>query len=576
MGPILLTVDKLSVQYNIGETTVMALDEVSFSLEKGGSLGIMGESGSGKTTTAMALMGLQDKAAITGGQICYGDVDLRQLSEQGWNQYRWRKLAIVFQNSLDVLNPVLTVFEQIHECLRRHTSLPPAAAREKIDQLLRNVGLAPSCQTCYPHQLSGGMRQRVLLAMALSCNPDVLIVDEPTNALDAVTKTEIIDLLAKLQQKHGFGLIVISHEIHTVARLTSRLLVLYQGRVVEEGLTKDILNHPMHNYTRGLLHSSPEMNPYRDMWGIPGETENNPNRGCPFYARCNQHIDCCISNKPDLKYVALERRVACNRSGIVTLLQGIELNKTYTCKGNSLKVCNNCTLEIRSGEIVALIGQSGSGKTTLSSILAGVLLPDSGEVIFQGEKVTLNSVTRKKQGIQIVFQDPYSSINEHFTVEQAVREPLDILRQEGSVANLREIVSTALLNVQLPGNDESFLTRRCHTLSGGQRQRVAVARALVMEPKLLIADEISSMLDPSTQANLLRLLKGLQNRKGFAMLYITHDLAVAQKIADRVCVMYQGTIIEKGNAADIFTRPVQQYTRKLVEEGSMPYQAIWR
>lgn len=568
VGQVLLQVDNLTVNYAAGEDTVTALDDISFAVEEGGSLGIIGESGSGKTTTAMALMGLLEKSAVVNGSISYCEKDLQRLSEQVRNQYRWRNIAIVFQNSLDVLNPVLTVHEQIVECLKKHTELKTEAACKKIDKLLQTVGLDTCWQEYYPHQLSGGIRQRVLLAMALSCDPDVLIVDEPTNALDAVTKNEITRLLSELHREQNFTLIVISHEVKTVAKLSSRLVVLYKGRIVEEGLTKDILNNPMHNYTRGLLNSSPAMNPYRDLWGIPDEAGDFTNSGCPFYARCNQHIERCMTNKPELEYVSLERRVACNRQGIVTLIKGTGINKTYKFKGKKTNVCDNCGVEIRSGEVIALIGQSGSGKTTLASILAGILAADNGEVIFKDEKVSGNSATCKKNGIQMVFQDPYSSINEQFTVEQAIREPLDILRCYSSPEEKTKTVITALKNVQLPG-EESFLRRRCHTLSGGQRQRVALARALVMEPALLIADEISSMLDPSTQANILRLLKGLQNLKGFAMLYITHDLPVAQKIADRVYVMQQGKIVEKGNALDVFISPTQSYTQKLVKEGLM-------
>lgn len=576
MGQALLQVENLTVNYTMGDHSVTALDDISFVVEKGGSLGIIGESGSGKTTTAMALMGLLGKSAIVNGSISYCDKNLQELSEQVRNRYRWRNMAIVFQNSLDVLNPVLTIYEQIYECLRKHTELQKEEAGKQIDKLLQTVGLDNCWQEYYPHQLSGGIRQRVLLAMALSCNPDVLIVDEPTNALDAVTKHEIIELLSELHKEKNFGLIVISHEIKTVAKLTSRLVVLYKGRIVEEGITKDILSNPVHNYTRGLLNSSPDMNPYRDLWGIPAEdAPNTTNSGCPFYTRCNQHIAICTMNKPTLEYVSLERRVACHRKGIVTIIRGIGINKSYEFKGMPRKVCDNCGLEIRSGEVIALIGQSGSGKTTLASILAGILAADNGEVVFRDEKVIRNSATRKKNGIQIVFQDPYSSINEHLTVEQVVREPLDILREESSLANKTRKVIMALHTVQLPG-EKSFLERRCHTLSGGQRQRVALARALVMEPTLLIADEISSMLDPSTQANILRLLKELQNSQGFAMLYITHDLAVAQKIADKVYVMQQGRIVEKGNALDVFMNPTQSYTKKLVEEGLVVNQLKWR
>ena len=565
MEQAMLKVENLTVSYNTGDDVIKALDSISFSLEKGGTLGIMGESGSGKTTIAMTIMGLLHKTAVTSGSINYRGIALQDLPENVRNQYRWRKIAILFQNSLEILNPLLTIYEQIVECLKKHMALSNEEREKRVDTLLESVGLECFWKNYYPHQLSGGIRQRVLLAMALSCDPDILVVDEPTNALDAVSKNEIIELLAVMQQEKKFGIILISHEIKTIARLTSRLAVIYKGRIVEEGLTSDILNHPLHNYTRGLLNSSPDRNPYRDLWGIPGEDAETLEEGCPFYERCNQHIDICRKKKPELEYVSIERKVACNRKGVVTVLQGIGLNKIYQFKGQIMKACENCGLAICSGEIFALIGKSGSGKTTLANILAGLLKADAGEILFNGKKIQGNSATCKKKGIQIVFQDPFSSINEHFTVEQAIREPLDILGQD-SYEQRQVLVKNALQQVQL-SVEKNFLVRKCHTLSGGQRQRISLARALVMEPVILIADEISSMLDPSTQANILRLLKGLQNSQGFAMLYITHDLTIAQKIADKVYVMHQGRIIEKDNVQNIFKNPVQSYTKKLVEDG---------
>lgn len=562
MEETILKIENLSVIYNTGAYKVQAVDDISLFLEEGMSMGIIGESGSGKTTIAMAVMGLLGKSASIQGSICFYGTDLQQLPEKQRNHYRWSKVSLVFQNSQDVLNPVLTISKQIKECLKRHTDIPAQQVCEKVGKLLEMVGLEAAHAEHYPHQLSGGMRQRVLLAMALSCDPELLIVDEPTNALDAIAKSDIIQLIKKLHREKRFSLLVISHELNTVSMLTSRLAVMYKGRIVEEGMTKDILKCPMHTYTRGLLNSSPNINPYRDLWGIPGDVEESANKGCLFYSRCSQHIEMCKTSKPPLEYICVERKVACNRKGIATLLSGIDIHKAYHYRGETISACIGCNIEIRSGEIAVLIGESGSGKTTLAGILSGVLKMDKGDIVFNGDKVTHNSATRRKNGMQIVFQDPYSSINENFTVEQAVREPLDILKQE-SKEKRKELVKNVLKNVQLPV-DENFIYRRLHTLSGGQRQRTAIARALVMEPMLLIADEISAMLDPSTQANILRLLKGLQNSNGFAMLYITHDLALAQKIADSVFVMHKGRIIEHGSVFDIFNSPRESYTNKLV------------
>ncbi|MEL7565287.1 MAG: ABC transporter ATP-binding protein [Dehalobacterium sp.] len=567
MEQLLLKIENLSVCYPGDANQLPALDRVSLSLNRGESLGLIGESGSGKTSLALAVMGLLNLQVRMRGEIFFKGINLQELSEKERNGYRWSEIAMVFQNSLDVLNPVLTVHEQIYECLRKHDPMPLPEAKKKVNRLLDLVGLDSQVQKCYPHQLSGGMRQRVLLAMALSCDPDVLIVDEPTSALDAVAKNEIVALLSRLHREKKFALIVISHEMNIVSALTSKIMVLYSGEVMEEGLTRDVLRNPLHNYTRGLINSSPALNPFRDLWGIPGEKEKYQGVGCPFFSRCSQSIPECGTKRPYLDYVSIERRVACNRGGIIILLKGKNLTKNYRFKGREITACQKCDLEIRSGEVAALIGESGSGKTTLAAILAGILAPDTGEIVFEGKKVSGNQVTRKKKGLQIIFQDPFSSVNEHFTVAQAIEEPLVILKQEGKEQQ-RERAVKALIDVQLPC-DEEFLKRKIHTLSGGQRQRVAIARSLVMEPKLLIADEISSMLDPSTQANIIRLLKGLQNQQGFAMLYVTHDLALAQKIADIVYVMYQGKIIEQGSPTEVFNHPLDNYTKKLINSSQI-------
>ncbi|WP_425447372.1 ABC transporter ATP-binding protein [Dethiothermospora halolimnae] len=561
----MLKVENLSVEYKMGNTTIEAVRNVNINLNKGESLGIIGESGSGKTSLAMSILGLIKSPAKVSGNIYYNGNDINKMPKKELNNIRWNNISIVFQNSLDVLNPLLTINKQIYESIAKHLSISKNDGKRKVLKLMDMVGLDKKWGEYYPHQLSGGMRQRVLIAMALACDPDLLVVDEPTTALDAMSKKEIINLISMLHKKHGFGLIVISHELNTISKLTSRVNVMYSGHMVEKGITSEVIKTPMHTYTRGLINSSPMINPYRDMWGIPGEFKSEEIPGCPFERRCTQSIEICKNNIPKLKYVSVEREVACNRGGIVTLLSGKSIDKTYKFKKNHIKACDRCNITIKWGEVVALIGESGSGKTTLANILSGILPLDKGEVIFEDTKVFKSNATSRKNGIQIVFQDPFSSINERFTIEEAIMEPLNIIK-DGNYEERLEKVKNALRDVQLP-NDEIFLSRKCHMLSGGQRQRVALARSLVMEPRLLIADEISSMLDPSTQANILRLLKELQNSKGFAMLYITHDLFVARKIADIVYVMNKGKIVEKGVASDIFETPVDSYTKELVKNG---------
>lgn len=564
MDNSLLNIKNLRVKYNLDDEVIKGVDDLSFSMRRGESLGIIGESGSGKSSLAMAIMGLIKEPNQVKGEILFHGEDINSLGKKKLDMLRWKKMAIVFQNSLDILNPLLTIHEQIYEVLARHTDLSKVEIHERIADLFARVGLKADLAGSYPHELSGGMRQRVLIAMALSCEPELLIVDEPTSALDMISKNEIIKLLSDLYKENKFALLVISHELDTVLKLTSNIAVMYSGTIVERGYTSEVIREPMHVYSKGLLNSSPAINPFGDMWGIPNQLREGEKNGCPFRNRCTQTIDLCKEERPSLKYVSKDREVACNRGGIASILKASGISKTYKSKHRSVRACIDCDIEVKSGEIVALIGESGSGKTTLAMILAGILISDKGEILFEESPVDGNNFTSRENGIQIVFQDPFSAINEKLSVKEIISEPLKIIKKM-SADSLEDDIRKILREVQLP-NDDSFLNRKCYTLSGGQRQRVSLARSLIVRPKLLIADEISSMLDPSTQANILRLLKKLQNEKGFSMLYITHDLAVARKIADRIYVMSEGKILEDGVASKIFLNPRHEYTKELVGE----------
>lgn len=564
MSNSLLTIKNLSVKYKLDNEIIKGVDGLSLSINKGESLGLIGESGCGKTSMAMAIMGLIKEPGGVKGSIIFNGKDIKGLGKKQLNQLRWKKIAMVFQNGLDILNPVLTIYEQIYEVLVRHTDLSKKQINERIVDLFLKVGLNLDLFKSYPHELSGGMRQRVLLAMALSCKPELLIVDEPTSALDMVSKNEIVQLISDLYEENEFALLIISHELDTVLKLTSNICVMYSGTIIERGNTSEVITNPMHTYTKGLLNSSPAINPFGDMWGIPNKKTRTENFGCTFKNRCIQSIDLCENQKPELEYISKGREVACNRGGIVTILKGTSISKVYKSKGRTVEACIDCNIEVRSGEIVALIGESGSGKTTLASILSGIIKSDSGEISFEENPVNGNNWTSQENGIQMVFQDPFSAINEKLRVKEIISEPMKIIKKMSS-DSLKSQIQKVLKEVQLP-NDDNFFNRKCYTLSGGQRQRVSLARSLIVKPKLLIADEISSMLDPSTQANILRLLKKLQNQKGFSMLYITHDLAVARKIADRIYVISQGEIVEDGITSKVFLNPRHDYTRKLIGE----------
>ncbi|KGO12583.1 ABC transporter ATP-binding protein [Clostridium botulinum] len=556
----LLIVRDLSVYYE-NEKLYKAVDNVSFTLKTGENIGVIGESGSGKTSIAMAIMGLLRANVKVQGEIIYEDKNILKLKNEEKNKYRWNKIALVFQNSLEALNPVLNIKEQILEVIYKHLHINKKEALDKVKDLLKMVALSEDIGEEYPHNLSGGMRQKVLIAMALACDPEILIVDEPTSALDNISKNEIIKLLKMLQNKNNMTMIVISHDLYVIDKLTTKLEVMYKGNLLEEGYTKEIINNPMHTYTRGIINSSIEINPFGDLWGIPNEEVSSEER-CTFYGRCVQRSVLCKENKPKLSKISDRRKVCCNKGGIINLLTANSLRKVYKTKYKKVSAVNYCNLSIRSGEIVSLIGESGSGKSTLANILSGILKPDEGQVYFNDEKLEGNKFTSKKFGIQIIFQDPISAINSSFTIMEAIREPLDIIK-DGSIEDRNNKVLQGLNKVQLP-TEKYFVNKKCNELSGGQRQRVSIARALIMEPTLLIADEISSMLDPSTKANILRLLKQLQNLNGFSMLYITHDINLAKKISDKILVMNSGKIVESGSVLEVLNNPKNVCTKRLI------------
>ena len=564
---------------------VRAVDSVSFDVQAGEALAIVGETGSGKTTIARALLGLHP-SGCTWGSVRLAGRELVGLPEDEWRPIRWRRIAMVVQSAGTAFDPVYRVGEQIAEPLREHLSLAPDDARSRVEALAHRVGLEPRHLRAYPHQLSGGEKQRAMLAMALGCEPELLILDEPTSGQDVISRARLVALLCQIRRESGASLLLISHDLAAVARLVERVAVLYAGKLIEAGPAADVLERPRHPYTWGLLNAYPNMTTARDLRGIRGELPDpaNPPAGCRFYPRCTQAVERCRWEEPPLRAFSSSasgggegvgvRLIACHRGGLQTLLRADGLRKVFSVNGHGrtgpederVEAVRGANLEVLEGEVVALVGETGSGKTTLGRLLVGLLEADGGRVTIEGQALAaVNGRERKRlrRRIQLVAQDPFDAISPRLTVAEIVREPLDV-QKVGALAEREEKVGQALHAVGLP-TGPAFLARRAHELSGGQLQRVAIARALVLDPKLIVADEPVSMLDASEQAKLINLLKEIQNERGMGLLLVSHDLALVRKVADRILVMRRGEIVEEGPASRVVTHPRHEYTRSLLQ-----------
>jgi peptide/nickel transport system ATP-binding protein len=427
----------------------------------------------------------------------------------------------------------LTLEQHLREILDR--KIERKNQRAYMEMLMGEVGLLPDDLERYPRELSGGMAQKFLLASAVALHPQFVVLDEPTSSLDHNSGAEFVKLIQKLNQEHHIAFLVITHDMQLAKEISTRMLVLYEGHVMETGITTEVLNQPRHPYTRGLLQASISLNIVKDIWGIPTAGTTGVHC-CPFYGRCTQSIGICGECAPELKEAGENRRIACHRGGIVKLLEGTGIGKTF----GSQQVLKGCDLTVYSGEVISLVGKSGVGKTTLARILSGFSEGSyEGTVNFENRPADFTALHKTIGGIQMVFQDSEAALNPRMTVWDAVSEPL--LLNGVSKEKIAIKINRALQDVGLPRGE--FLKKTIRTLSGGQKQRVSIARALTMEPKLLIADEPTAMLDPSSCANVLRMLKAMQNQRGFSMLIITHDLDSALKISDGIYLLREGKLL---------------------------------
>ncbi len=531
----ILSFDDLDVQFKTEFGRVHAVRGVSLEVHPHEVVALVGESGSGKSVTSTTALGLLPRNATINGEIVVAGREVQGMSSRGLRNLRGRNVAMVFQEPMTALNPVLTIGRQMTESMEIHGLAFGKEARERAIELLKMVGIddAEARMSQYPHELSGGQRQRVVIAIAISCNPEVIIADEPTTALDVTVQAEILDLLRSLKDKLNTGILLITHSMGVVADMADTVHVMFRGNIVESGSVDDVLNHPQHPYTKRLLEAVPHLGAGREQFGFSEEKEAELN----------------LDNK---------------------VLEATDLVIEYERNGKApFRAVNGVSLDIAEKEIVGLVGESGSGKSTIGKCVLGLIPAAAGEIKIFGED--LLSLSKKdaraaRARIGVVFQDPAASLNPRFPIGDCIAEPL-VVHGVGNSASRQERVYELLDAVRLP---KSTYNRFPHELSGGQRQRVCIARALALSPSLLIADEPTSALDVSVQAQVLTMLSELQDEFGFACLFISHDLAVIDMLAHRVVVLQNGEVVERGLRTEVLHNPQEEYTQQLLAAAPVP------
>ncbi|HTA27191.1 MAG TPA: ABC transporter ATP-binding protein [Bacteroidia bacterium] len=571
MEDILLEVNNLTVDFTTENGTFKAINGISYSLERGQCLGIVGESGSGKTVSSLALMRLIPRAGkISGGELIFnsaenGKTAIQNLSEKEMRSFRGNEIAMVFQEPLTSLNPVLTCGYQVMEAIMLHQQVSKAESRNRTLELFKKVKL-PRPETIvdsYPHQLSGGQKQRVMIAMAMSCNPSLLIADEPTTALDVTVQKTILELMKELQEENGMSIIFISHDLGVIAEIADKALVMYKGDIVEQGNILDIFSNPQHPYTKGLLACRPPLDKRLKLLPtVKDFLEPQP----PLLVgegrvRSSQGI---ITSE--------ERKEAHQKLYAAEPILKVENLKTYfpVSKGifgkttDYVKAVDDISFNIYPGETLGIVGESGSGKTTLGRTILRLIEPTSGNLIYKGTdilKLQAEQMRHYRKKLQIIFQDPYSSLNPHFTVGESIVEPM---RVHNILADEQQRKKKAIELLERVNMNASQFNLYPHEFSGGQRQRVCIARALALNPEFIVCDECISALDVSVQAQVINLLSELKKDFGFTYLFISHDISVVKFISDRMVVLYNGKIEEMGDADEIYFNPQKDYTKRLI------------
>ena len=554
----IIEVKNLSISF--GEKQV--LNNINFKVHQGDTLGIVGESGSGKSLTSLAIMGLLSPMAKISpeSQILFRHhdkmVDLLQLSQQELQQIRGNEIGMIFQEPMTSLNPSLRCGEQVEEAIRLHQNLAKKEAKEKVISLFEQVKLPnpERIYKAYPHELSGGQKQRVMIAMAISCEPKLLIADEPTTALDVTVQKATLDLLKELQTEHNMSMLFISHDLGVIANVCEEVLVMYRGDVVEQGNVETIFNHPKENYTKGLIACRPRLEERAKRLPTVKDFLENPTFKTEVYTEEErEEFHQKIYAKPPILEVKNLKKYFYPSSLFV--------NATTP----SVKAVDDISFKVYPGETMGLVGESGSGKTTLSRTVLLLEKPTEGEIYFNGIDITKlkkEEIRKLRREIQIIFQDPYSSLNPRQTILQIITEPMQVHKIGSSKAARLETATTLLEKVGLTKQD---LDKYPHEFSGGQRQRIGIARALALNPKFIICDESVSALDVSVQAQVLNLLNDLKSEFGFTYIFISHDLAVVKYMSDQLLVMQHGEMKELDDADKVYAHPTTAYTKELIE-----------
>ena len=613
MNTPLLQIKNLHTDIEIRSGVVRALSGVDLHVNPGETLGIVGESGSGKTMTALSLMGLLPQGGkVSSGSIILDGQDLTKMPLHLKRKMRGTKVGMIFQDPLTSLNPTMKIGLQVCEPLRVHEKLSKRAALARAVEILKRVGM-PRPEVVinnYPHQLSGGMRQRVMIAMALVCKPRILIADEPTTALDVTTQMQILDLIDELRDEYKMGVILITHDLGVVAGHTDRVAVMYAGRIVETAPTKTLFTEPKHRYTSSLMAALPEraLAAGTKLFSIPGAPPSLTNlpKGCRFAARCLWATDECRAGYPDLSGdenhtfscfhpvqegdespAVLQAMMdsgkaedAVDATGQIShevLLDVKEASRVYESSGSGffkrdkgvVSAVDRVSITVNKGETYGLVGESGCGKSTVGRLIAGLERPSGGAIELDGRdlaKLKGRDAVRIHRDVQMMFQDSYAAMDPRMRIDQILAEPMSIQK----TGNARQIAERIMEILEQVGLTEEILDRYPHEFSGGQLQRIGFARSLTLAPDLIVADEPVSALDVSVQAQVLNLMKDLQQELGLSYLFISHDLAVVQYMADRIGVMYLGRIVEEGPAHEVVKNPKHPYTKALIDSIPVP------